>query len=218
MKAFLAVTAIGVLVVSAAEFKQPVQSVSVSNVFVHVIGASWPQPIPRARVDLVDSSGRIVRTVETGGDGSTAVRLGPGTSDKDGVLLTDVPFGEYEVRANDVRMYFEKSRHITVSRPEHWFTVSLVQWPIEGHEPRLIKTQFKLRRIPQSRPMWARLSGLFSESIDETKINEDGSFEFEPSLGTYILTVYAGTNVCRIQRIDIVTGKPVSIEVDRTCK
>lgn len=169
-----------------------------TDVYIYPIWGLGGDPFSEVKVELLDSHGK-------------PVAAGISSSEQPVVMLKGVHIGSYGLRLSHPEMN-TVTRAIRLFRSEHWFTESLLSDPPEyaylpAEELAVSKSlgtfKGKVASMPKDgkQPMWARMMGIFSTVIMDSRIKPDGSFEFRIEPGLYVLVVARGTQVCAIQQV-----------------
>jgi hypothetical protein len=185
-----------------------------ATVYVNVVGALAPLPIG-SRIALIDGSGKVVQDVDTGYATGGSSRLPP---PKRFGMLSAVPFGTYDLR---VEAYAFKTMtvRLVVDRPERWVTVALSLAPSDRTLERVV---FRIKTMPGSieNPIWARLVGVYSQVIEEARVDESGRAEFVVTPSSYVLILLRGRNICRVIQLNTVLSndRPLVIGLPKECQ
>lgn len=115
-----------------------------------------------------------------------------------GSTARDVPFGTYRISAL-VSGYAADSRTIEVDQPLKWITLALALGEIEGPSKRDIHGRIE-PLAETARPIWVKLIGIYSHTVKEAPVNEEGRFLIEGVLpGQYLAIALAPGRVLKVQ-------------------
>ena len=177
---------------------QKTPAVRLADVYVYPIWGLGGDPFSGVKVELFDSQSKLVAA-------------GISSSDQPVVTLRKVSIGSYSLRLSHPEMN-TVTRRVQLFRREHWFTESLLSDQLEyaflppeelAVSKSLVTFEGRIASAPKDgkQPMWARMMGIFSSVILDSRIKPDGSFEFRIEPGLYVLVVAHGTQVCAIQQV-----------------
>jgi len=189
-----------------------------TDVYVYPIWGLGGDPFSGVKVELFDSDSKLVAA-------------GVSSSEQPVVMLRQIPIGSYNLRLSHPEMN-SVTRAVRLFRSEHWFTESLLSDPPEyaylpPEELAVSKSlgtfKGKVASMPKNgkQPMWARMMGIFSSVILDSRIKPDGSFEFRIEPGLYVLVVARGTTVCAIQQVHsfrTLKEGPVRVILSSACR
>lgn len=215
-------TVLFVLTTVVAASPQRASAQRLSDVFVYPIQGLSGEPFPGVKVELLNSS-------------STVVASGVSTVELPVVELKGLLRTAYTLRLIDPDPNAGTrpvTRSIQLFRPEHWFTQTLlpdlqgyVYLPPEEQAVAKNLLTFQGRVTPMKpeakRPMWARMTGVLSDSTMDSRIKPDGSFEFQIQPGPYVLIVVQGTKVCAMQQVESfrpIREGPLRVTLSPTCR
>ena len=188
------------VVISASASQGPLSSLS--DIFVYPIWGMGGEPFADVRVELLDTEGKAVAT----GVSSTELPV---------VMLKGLSRGTYTLRLSHQdpkREMNPVARTVQLFRPEHWFTESLGM-DLQGFVYRSPEEQAvakdlgtfegRVLAMPKEggQPLWARMMGIFSNVILDSRVKTDGTFDFRIQPGFYVLVVMRGTRLCSIQQV-----------------
>jgi hypothetical protein len=193
---------------------RPAPEAKSATVYVNVLGALAPLVIG-ARIELIDGSGKVVKAVDTGYATGASDRLPrPGRVG----ILSNVPFGTYDLRV-EAYAFTRSTLRLAVDRQERWITVALNLAPSDRT---LGPARFSIRTTPGTtdNPIWAKLVGVYSHFIDETRVDEKGNAEFIVDPSFYVLMLLRGPHICRVIPLNIVlqNEKPLVIGLPKECQ
>lgn len=195
----LTLVTVGLLLAMASPgAAQKAPASGLTDVFIYPIWGLGGEPFSEVKVELLDSHGK-------------PVAAGISSSQQPVVMLKGVRIGTYSLRLSHPEMN-TVARTVRLFRAEHWFTESLLSDqpeyaylpPEEAAVAKNLGTfEGKVTSMPKDgkQPMWARMMGIFSTVIMDSRVKPDGSFEFRIQPGWYVLVVARGTQVCAMQQV-----------------
>jgi len=175
-----------------------VSTTASTDIFVYAVYGLTGDPFPGVTVELLDTRGK-------------SIARGRSTAEQPVVTLKGIMRGSYSLRLQHAEMR-TITRPIELFRSEHWFTQSLIGEPPESAftspEERRVDTHLatlsgRVFGTPTSgnQPMWARVVGIHSTVAADSRIRNDGSFDFRIQPGWYVLLIMHGTQVCDMRQV-----------------
>jgi hypothetical protein len=127
-----------------------------------------------------------------------------------------VPYGEYDLQVSAGRGFASTQRTIQVNRSDVWMILALPVGSVESPYARDVIG--RVRGISRDGLRWVKLVSLYSDVVESTKLDGQGSFKFaKVPFGRYALITMKDRQACDMRLIEIVYAPTdIVIELNET--
>lgn len=123
-----------------------------------------------------------------------------------------IAYGKYNLEVIAPAFRTER-RLLDVSRPQVWLTQQMTVWAEGESRPHSVLSG-EVKSLPSDGRVWAKLVGVFNDTILESPITEGRFFLFEPRLdGAYLLMIIREGRVLDIRQVALHGYKTVQVQL-----
>ncbi|MFZ0634258.1 MAG: hypothetical protein WA755_09805 [Candidatus Acidiferrales bacterium] len=130
-------------------------------------------------------------------------------------MAARIPFGIYKLRV-EAEGFWSAEKEVRVFQPDTWAIVGLElgMGKLEGGLS-TYELSGSLRNLGSSEPaVWARLSGVFSQTVVDAKVSDSGNFAIAGMpQGLYVLVITQGGKILFLGDVAIPFAGPLVIDL-----